>query len=358
MQAYPPTGPARDQWVLERRPSRNPVNPHRPYASLLERERSHGGAVVDVATVFLTGHECPWRCLMCDLWKNTTATPTPPGAIPEQIEFALHELAREHPNARLRQLKLYNSGSFFDRAAVPPEDFEAIARRARQFERVVVESHPALIGDVTFRFRDLLVSAAAGEAGRAMGSNVAGSLEANQEPELRACVSEADPPILEVAIGLETANPAVLEKLNKRVTIDDFASAADRLRHEGIALRVFVLIQPPFTNEADAVEWAKHSTDFAFDCGASVVSLIPTRSGNGALEALAGMGLFAPPPLASLEAVLAYGIDLRRGRVFADLWDLEKFSRCPACFAARRARLEEMNLNQRVPPPVPCKCQG
>ena len=29
------------------------------------------GGCVDVATLFLTNRECPFRCLMCDLWKNT-----------------------------------------------------------------------------------------------------------------------------------------------------------------------------------------------------------------------------------------------------------------------------------------------
>ena len=43
----------------------------RPYAFFVEEERSASGEVVPVATVFLTNRECPWRCLMCDLWKNT-----------------------------------------------------------------------------------------------------------------------------------------------------------------------------------------------------------------------------------------------------------------------------------------------
>jgi uncharacterized Fe-S cluster-containing MiaB family protein len=79
------------------------------------------GAVVPVATIFLTNRECPWRCLMCDLWRNTLVDSVPAGAIPEQIEFALRQL----PPAR--HIKLYNSGSFFDRRAIPPEDFPAIA---------------------------------------------------------------------------------------------------------------------------------------------------------------------------------------------------------------------------------------
>ena len=65
-------------------------------------------------------------------------------------------------------------------------------------------------------------------------------------------------------------------------------------------------------------------------------------------------GVFSPPRLATLEEAAAYGVGLRRGRVFADLWDLEKFSGCPACFAARKERLERMNFTQEVGTPVEC----
>ena len=147
-------------------------------------------------------------------------------------------------------------------------------------------------------------------------------------------------------MGLETAEPTVLEKLNKRMTLDRFKKAAEFLRAHDIALRVFVLVKPPFLDESGALEWARRSVDFAFDCGAGVVSLIPTRAGNGALDALAAKGDFAPPKLATLEAALDYGIGLRRGRVFADLWDLERFSECAACFPARRERLRQMNAGQ------------
>ena len=164
---------------------------------------------------------------------------------------------------------------------------------------------------------------------------------------------------LEVAMGLETAHPQVLKKLNKRMTLDQFRRAAEFLRENDIALRVFVLVKPPFLDESEALHWAKRSVDFAFDCGATVVSLIPTRLGNGALETLAARGEFSPPKLATLEAALDYGIGLKRGRVFADLWDLEKFSDCKECFERRRARLHEINLQQSAQPPVICdRCRG
>jgi uncharacterized Fe-S cluster-containing MiaB family protein len=93
----------------------------------VEDEHSAAGEVVPVATIFLTNRECPWRCLMCDLWKNTLTKTVPPGAIPAQIEYALQQL----PQAR--QVKLYNSGSFFDPQAIPHEDHPVIANQITSF---------------------------------------------------------------------------------------------------------------------------------------------------------------------------------------------------------------------------------
>jgi radical SAM enzyme (TIGR01210 family) len=310
----------RDRWVVSLRPPRNVVDPRRPVGFLLEEERSEEGTPVSVATVFLANRECPWRCVMCDLWKNTVAETVPIGAIPAQIDEALAGLAKAGPHPR--QIKLYNSGSFFDPHAIPVEDHAAIAERMRPFERVIVECHPALVREPVLRFRDRHAAQ------------------------------------LEVAMGLETVDPAVLPKLNKRMSLEQFAQASAFLREADIALRVFILVQPPFQARADAVGWAARSIDFAFACGASVATLIPTRFGNGALEALAAEGEFSPPDLETLEAAAEYGVRLRRGRVFADLWDLEKFSRCPACFEERRRRLERMNLRQDVEPRSPCPACG
>jgi hypothetical protein len=163
---------------------------------------------------------------------------------------------------------------------------------------------------------------------------------------------------LEVAMGLETVHPEVLARLNKRMTLDQFAGAAEFLRRNEIALRVFILVKPPFLDEGEALEWARRSVDFAFDCGATVASLIPTRPGNGGLEALAERGQFSPPKLSTLEEAAAYGVSLRRGRVFADLWNLEEFSDCAECFVVRRERLREMNDKQIVPLEISCPTCG
>jgi radical SAM enzyme (TIGR01210 family) len=299
-----------DEWILARRPPRNPLSPDRPYAWLVEQEPAPGGGVVDVATLFLTNRECPFRCLMCDLWKNALETSVAPGQIPKQIRWGLAQL----PPAR--HLKLYNAGSFFDPKAIPPEDNEEIARLAAPFERVIVECHPRLVGRRFRAFHRLL---------------------------------SAD---LEVALGLETVHPEVLPRLNKGMTLDDFAGAVAALRAAGAHTRAFILVRPPFLSDEEGLEWAWRSLDFAFSLGVECCSLIPTRGGNGAMEELARQGLFAPPSLESLEAALEYGLSLRAGRVLLDLWDIARVSPEAPDRANRVARLGRMNLTQS-PEPVP-----
>src|SRR5678815_3439329 len=112
---------AGDQFVLGHRPSKRAVEPLRAYASTWEEEPDESGALVPSAVVFLSNRECPFRCVMCDLWMNTLDATPPAGAVPRQVARALREL----PAARW--VKLYNAGSFFDPRAIPREDDAAIA---------------------------------------------------------------------------------------------------------------------------------------------------------------------------------------------------------------------------------------
>jgi hypothetical protein len=118
MATYPSSPAARNRWILRQRPARNVLDPWRPYAVLAETEMGPDGQAIDVATIFLTNRECPWRCLMCDLWRNTLEETVPLGAIAAQIRYALQQLPPMAPGRSA--LKLYNAGSFFDPRAIPP----------------------------------------------------------------------------------------------------------------------------------------------------------------------------------------------------------------------------------------------
>jgi archaeosine synthase beta-subunit len=310
---------AREELVLGLRPARDAVDPSRPHGFFVEEEPRGDGGTLRAATILLTNRECPWRCLMCDLWKKTLEAPTPKGAIPRQISFALERL----PPADT--LKLYNAGSFFDRAAIPREDHAEIASLARGFERVVVECHPALVGDSSLRFRDLLAG-----------------------------------PALEVAMGLETAHEETLKKLNKGMTVGDFENAARFLRAHDVSVRSFILLGIPFLRKEEWPAVTRASIALSFRAGAQIVSLIPTRLGNGTLEELQQQGQFDPPALSDLEAAIEDFLEGEEGKtraaglLLADLWDADRLEAPPCCGAARIDRLRSMNLLQRNLPPPPC----
>jgi radical SAM enzyme (TIGR01210 family) len=322
MDRYPAHHADRDRFVHDRRGVRPRHDPWTYQNLIVEDERTADGRIAPVAALFLTGRECPWRCVMCDLWRYTTPGDTPPGAIPAQLAAARQALAAQPAVARI---KLYNASNFFDPRAVPESDYGAIAALLDGFERVIVESHPALVGRQADRFLDALSRTPAA-------------------------------PQLEVAMGLETVHPDALERLNKRMTVADFRRAAAALADRGLGLRVFLLIAPPFVPPDEQDAWLLRSLDVALSLGASVTSLVPTRSGNGAVEALTGQGSFRAPTLADIERSLASAVAAAAGRgsVFVDLWDLERFVECRACEAARRARLHAVNLSQSNLPPVRC----
>lgn len=334
--SFPDSVRGRNQWVLERRAAKPPVDPHRAHAAFWERELSRlGGGVSDVLTVLLATSECPWRCVMCDLWRFTTnLRVSPPGAVTRQLATALNSepIPGFGPTGavaagRSSAIKLYNAGSFFDPRAVPVDEHESIAGllRGRGFERVIVECHPSLVGRRALDFR------------RMLGAE-----------EVDGGLSQIEPR-LEIAMGLETAHPEALARLNKGMTLAGFDRAASRLRAYDMDLRVFLLVKPPFlAGDGEALDWARRSFDHACDCGARVVSFIPTRGGNGAMEALQGAGLFHPPSWELVRSVFEYGVSQRRAVCLLDLWDVDRFLPCPACRVQRKQRLMRVNLTQEL----------
>lgn len=300
--------------ILEVRPERNQVRRDRPYAYLVEPEFNAHSKVVDVATLFLTNSECPYHCLMCDLWKNTLPRSAESADIPQQIRFGLKEL----PPAQ--EIKLYNSGNFFDPKAIPPEQYPEIAELVKGFKTVIVENHPNLCSERCVEFQEMI-----------------------------------RPAKLEVALGLETCHPELLKTLNKGMTLADYERATDFLVSNNIAIRTFVLLKPPFLNKQQGVDWALRSIDYAFGLGVNCCSLVPTRAGNGVMEDLLTQGDFSPPSGASMEFVLEEGIKKQQGRVFMDLWDAEKFFPCKDCREDRVNRLNRMNLTQQILPSIHCQ---
>jgi radical SAM enzyme (TIGR01210 family) len=299
------------------RPPRPPVDAWRPLGHHVEDERTPAG-LARTLTVFLAGAECPFTCVFCDLWKQTTDAPTPPGALPQQLRLALASVHGTAP----RRVKLYNASNFFEPRAVPPTDLTAIASLVADFEVVTVECHPRLV--------------LAGDAPAAFASALRGRLE--------------------VAMGLETVHPDAVGRLGKQMTLADYDAACARLRGDGIGIRAFVLLGAPFVPAVETVDWTVRSARHALAHGADVVSIIPVRGGEGGLERLAAEGTFRAPSLRQLEDALGAGMALGPGVVLADLWDADRLAACDRCRGPRLARLARMNASGLLEPLVPCEC--
>ena len=311
---------ADDRRIRSLRPPKQVVDPWRAHGSLIEDERRPNGTVERALTVFLAGAECPFTCSFCDLWRWTIDGPTPRGALPAQLSEALRSLGAQ--SRSLDRLKFYNASNFFDRRAVPAEDVPAIAALAAPFRGVTVESHANTVGPLTL---DL---------------------------------ARRIPGRLEVAIGLETIHPIAAAHLNKRLDLSRFDRAAGFLSDNDIDLRVFVLLGAPYTPFEESVEWAVRTVEYAVERGASIVSIIPVRDGNGEMERLRSLGHFARPTLEQLEEALDRCRTFSGTAITADLWDIERLANCDVCAAPRTERLRRINMTGRPELHFPCPICG
>jgi hypothetical protein len=305
---------ATDRRIRSLRPPKPLVDPYKAHASLIEEERRPDGSVERALTVFLAGAECPFTCTFCDLWRFTIDGPTPPGALAAQLDGVLRTLGEPLPN----RLKLYNASNFFDRRAVPPEDLLGIATRSAPFAGVTVESHANTIGPKSLAFSRQI-------QGR-----------------------------LEVAVGLETIHPLAVERLNKRFDLAQFDWAARFLVDNDIDLRVFALLGAPHAPFHESVEWTVRTVEYAVDRGASVVSIIPVRGGNGEMERLQSLGHFTAPTLSQLEHTLDLCMPFTSTVVTADLWDVERLPACEQCREVRIARMRRLNATGLAEPVITC----
>ena len=312
------SAPAVDRRIRSLRPPKTHIDPYTPHGSLIEEERRHGGKIERALTVFLTGAECPFTCSFCDLWQWTIDGPTPPGALTSQLESVLQALDGPVPD----RLKIYNASNFFDQRAVPSEDLPGIAKLVASFAAVTVESHANTIGPNALAF-------------------------ARQIPGR-----------LEVAVGLETIHPVAAAHLNKRLDLERFDRAAHFLAENGVDLRVFVLLGAPYVPVDESVVWTMRAVEYAVDRGASVVSIIPARGGNGEMERLQGLGHFTPPTLSQLEECLDLSLDFTSTVVTADLWDVERLPACEHCRSERVERLRRLNVTGCAEPRTGCAMCG
>lgn len=282
-----------------------------------EQERSVTGDLEQTSTVFLVGRECPFHCLMCDLWQYTLDQPTPNGAIAFQLRQAIDQIPHR------QTIKLYNASNFFDPRSVPESDHESVLELLRPFQRVIVENHPRLTTPVIQEFARRL-------DGR-----------------------------LEVAMGLETSNPRILATLNKQMTIEDFSRSVQMLKDWDVDVRAFVIYQLPGVTPDAARDDLIASLHFAYECGVDLCTAIPLRGGNGSIDELIRRGQAQVPLLWDFVRAVDAGLEVAQSAnrmLLADLWDLETLTTCPACAGEATHWLRQAN-GPTVPDGIRFECR-
>jgi radical SAM enzyme (TIGR01210 family) len=292
---------AYDGWVRDQRPAKTEKRLDRPIAFWMEKESLYSGRPETVGTIIINNRECPYSCLMCGYWRDTTDGTPAEGQVAGQVRRALGRLP------------------FFDEEAIPPSDVEAIAEMVSGIDLVVVECHPARVGPEVVRFRDSL-------KGR-----------------------------LEVAMGLEVADPQVLAVLNKKMSLGLFRRAVAYLRAREILVKAFILVKPPFLDEGRALEMGKRTVDFAREVGVDTVALIPTVSTPGIMERMEADRFFGPPHPRTLHEVARHALRPGGLRVIVEIGDLDGLPGCMRCRSRMAETLREVNLRQEIRE-VPCGC--
>ncbi|MGB9371187.1 MAG: archaeosine biosynthesis radical SAM protein RaSEA [Halobacteriota archaeon] len=225
------------------------------------------GEIVPSLTVLLTTKGCFWArdvgCTMCGYIAD--ANPDAQGSdIQKQLFKALALHGKE-----FKIVKLFTSGSFLDQEEVPVDARDAILAALADTPRVIVESRPEFVT-----------------------SEICGDVVRSNRH-------------VEVAIGLETSNDDIRNScINKGFTFRGFVRAAKIAHSDGLTVKAYLLLKPPFLTESEAMEDAIQSTREAAP-HADTISLNLCNVQKGTLvEALWKKKLYRPPWLWTAVEVL------------------------------------------------------
>ena len=216
-------------------------------------------------------------CHVRPVEAHDSTADTPAGAIPRQIDVALASAGVARRRRSRRGSSSTTRAASSTRARCRSRDYDAIAARLAGFDHVVVESHPALVGERV----DSLLRGARRSAPRGVA--------------------------LEVAMGLETAHPVGPGAASQG---DDASSSSRRprleLRRRGVARAGLPARPAALRRRGRAGAWLRRSIDFAFECGViGRLAHAHAHRQRGARGAASSRGSFARPRLRDLERALA-----------------------------------------------------
>ena len=306
------------------RESRSRKTGDRPAAVWREKEYLDG-KVVDAGVVILRTTGCSHfrdgGCSMCGY--NIESDPTiSPDAISRQFDKAVRELGE------VRFLKVYTSGSFLDKCEVPDDVSTKILSYCHDNGiRLLFESRPEYV----------------------TSSRINEIVRVHDD--------------FEVALGLESSNDRILEySINKGFNVNDYDRASGLLAEEGLDIRTYVLLKPPFLTESEAIADSITTVKYAARESATI-SLNPVNVQRGTLvERLWKNWAYRPPWLWSVLEVLRATTNLDR-KILCEPTGGGKSRgahNCGECDAIILHSLKNYSLDQKASSlgSPECECKG
>jgi len=218
-------------------------------------------------------------CMNCGFLDVTTRGET---VTAEQYVRQLTLILDQHDFAKenIRELNLYNAGSFFNDAEISREariEILSTINKNKFIKYLLVDSHARDIGP-------------------------------NKIKEAKEVLTDT---IFEVGIGLESKNSYVRNVcINKNLNLSSFEKAVNILKNANARLVVYLLFKPIFLTEKEAIEDAIATVQYVFDLSAKMeiltrISLEPVAvQGMSLLPKLYRKGFYKPPWLWSIVEVL------------------------------------------------------
>jgi radical SAM enzyme (TIGR01210 family) len=216
------------------------------------------GKPVRSNTIIFRTKGCYWAqkggCTMCGYSYDAATTPPTYEDIMAQYRSVEDKIDGS-------VVKLFTSGSFFDKSEMPEKAREEIlSSLAGQAKKVIAETRPEFVTDHTMEGSKKLV------------------------------------PRLEIAVGLETSNDRIrIECINKNFLFKDFVRASETAKKYGVTTKAYLLLKPPFISEKDALEDIVNSVlDAAPYAGTISINLCNVQRGTIVDELFAGKA-YRPP---------------------------------------------------------------
>ncbi|MFW9940696.1 MAG: archaeosine biosynthesis radical SAM protein RaSEA [Candidatus Thorarchaeota archaeon] len=286
------------QKTLKRRKNLSNLQLERPISFWIKKDR-----LIDEIgkefTIILRTKGCSWSlgdsggCSMCGYIQDAAGEDINQDHIIKQFDYAFNSKIKEIIDDDANYIiKIFNSGSFFDDNEISDKVrmyiYEKIAG-INNIKEFVIESR----------------------------------LEYINLEKLIGLRKKLNRKYIEIAIGLETVNDYIRTYyINKGMLFNDFKNVLNMCKENGIGVRVYLLLKPPFLNEEGAIDDCINSITNLIKLKVNTISVNPVNIQKGTLvEYLYLQNRYRPPWYYSLFKVFKKSIsqeDLKNVRIVSD----------------------------------------